>query len=398
MVQSSLLSDNFVGRGTRLESTGPLFPFVDLQAQFSLIGAEILDSISAVLEKQHFILGPEVGKLEKELAPLTGCSCAVGCASGSDALLLSLLAMGVGANDEVITTPFTFVATASSIARVNARPVFIDIEPETYNMDVRQLQAAITPRTRAIIPVHLFGLPANMSEIIEIAEAHRLEIIEDAAQAIGARWDGKPVGSLGRCGSVSFFPSKNLGGAGDGGMIVTNDQALADRVRLLRSHGSRQKYKYEMLGLNSRLDEIQAAILRVKLRYLARWTAQRQLNADRYRALASKYNLNPWITLPSSPNGCVHVYNQFAIRTQRRDELREYLTRAGIPTEIYYPLPLHLQPAFTYLGYRPGDCVEAERASEQILCLPIFAELTEAQQQTVMENIAAFFETTTERK
>jgi dTDP-4-amino-4,6-dideoxygalactose transaminase len=306
--------------------------------------------------------------------------------------------MGVGANDEVITTPFTFVATASSIARVNARPVFIDIEPETYNMDVRQLQAAITPRTRAIIPVHLFGLPANMSEIIEIAEAHRLEIIEDAAQAIGARWDGKPVGSLGRCGSVSFFPSKNLGGAGDGGMIVTNDQALADRVRLLRSHGSRQKYKYEMLGLNSRLDEIQAAILRVKLRYLARWTAQRQLNADRYRALASKYNLNPWITLPSSPNGCVHVYNQFAIRTQRRDELREYLTRAGIPTEIYYPLPLHLQPAFTYLGYRPGDCVEAERASEQILCLPIFAELTEAQQQTVMENIAAFFETTTERK
>jgi len=398
MVQSSLLSDNFVGRGTRLESTGPLFPFVDLQAQFSLIGAEILDSISAVLEKQHFILGPEVGKLEKELAPLTGCSCAVGCASGSDALLLSLLAMGVGANDEVITTPFTFVATASSIARVNARPVFIDIEPETYNMDVRQLQAAITPRTRAIIPVHLFGLPANMSEIIEIAEAHRLEIIEDAAQAIGARWDGKPVGSLGRCGSVSFFPSKNLGGAGDGGMIVTNDQALADRVCLLRSHGSRQKYKYEMLGLNSRLDEIQAAILRVKLRYLARWTAQRQLNADRYRALASKYNLNPWITLPSSPNGCVHVYNQFAIRTQRRDELREYLTRAGIPTEIYYPLPLHLQPAFTYLGYRPGDCVEAERASEQILCLPIFAELTEAQQQTVMENIAAFFETTTERK
>jgi len=269
--------------------------------------------------------------------------------------------------------------------------VFVDIDPITYNMDANQLKRAITPRTRAIIPVHLFGLPAQMDSILDIARVHELDVIEDAAQSIAAQYRGRPVGSLGVLGCFSFFPSKNLGGAGDGGMIATNDPTLADRLRLLRSHGSRRKYEYEVLGFNSRLDELQASILRVKLRHLDSWTAARQRNADRYRALATEYGLERWIGLPVHPQDLVHVYNQFVIRTQRRDELRERLNHAGVPTEIYYPSPLHLQSAFAYLGYQHGDFPEAERASQEVLSLPIFAELTEDQQRIVLTNILKFY-------
>jgi dTDP-4-amino-4,6-dideoxygalactose transaminase len=369
----------------------PLFPFVDLKAQFATIGTEVLTSVTSVLARQHFILGCEVEALENEIADLVGCRFAIGCASGSDALLLSLMALGIGNGDEVITTPFTFVATAGSIARLQARPVFVDIDPISYNMDTNQLKRAITPRTRAIIPVHLFGLPAQMDSILDIARVHELDVIEDAAQSIAAQYRGRPVGSLGALGCFSFFPSKNLGGAGDGGMIATNDPTLADRLRLLRSHGSRRKYEYEVLGFNSRLDELQASILRVKLRHLDSWTAARQRNADRYRALAAEYGLDRWIGLPVHPPDLVHVYNQFVIRTQQRDELRERLNHAGVPTEIYYPSPLHLQPAFAYLGYQRGDFPEAERASQEVLSLPIFAELTEDQQRIVLTNILNFY-------
>jgi dTDP-4-amino-4,6-dideoxygalactose transaminase len=369
----------------------PLFPFVDLKAQFATIGTEVLTSVTSVLARQHFILGCEVEALENEIADLVGCRFAIGCASGSDALLLSLMALGIGNGDEVITTPFTFVATAGSIARLQARPVFVDIDPISYNMDTNQLKRAITPRTRAIIPVHLFGLPADMDSILDIARVHELDVIEDAAQSIAAQYRGRPVGSLGALGCFSFFPSKNLGGAGDGGMIATNDPTLADRLRLLRSHGSRRKYEYEVLGFNSRLDELQASILRVKLRHLDSWTAARQRNADRYRALAAEYGLDRWIGLPVHPPDLVHVYNQFVIRTQQRDELRERLNHAGVPTEIYYPSPLHLQPAFAYLGYQRGDFPEAERASQEVLSLPIFAELTEDQQRIVLTNILNFY-------
>jgi len=376
----------------RVAADQPLFPFVDLKAQFATMSSAILTSVTSVLEKQHFILGHEVEALENEIADLVRCRFAVGCASGSDALLLSLMALGIGSGDEVVTTPFTFVATAGSIARLRARPVFVDIDPTTYNMDANRLKSTITHRARAIIPVHLFGLPTEMDPILEIAGVHHLAVIEDAAQSIAAQYHGKPVGSLGLFGCFSFFPSKNLGGAGDGGMVTTNDPMLADRIRLLRSHGSPRKYEYEVLGFNSRLDELQAAILRVKLGYLESWTVARQRNADRYRALAAEYGLNGKIALPVEPRELVHVYNQFVIRTQRRDELRECLRQAGIPTEIYYPSPLHLQPAFAYIGYQRGDFPQAERASEEVLCLPIFAELTEGQQRAVVASISKFYD------
>jgi dTDP-4-amino-4,6-dideoxygalactose transaminase len=368
-----------------------LFPFVDLKAQSAAIKAEILASVTNVLEGQQFILGREVEALEHEIADLVGCRFAIGCASGSDALLLSLMARGIGRGDEVITTPFTFVATASSIARLQARPVFVDIDPATYNLDANQLKSAITHKTRAIIPVHLFGLPAEMDSILEIAKAHGLDVIEDAAQSIGAQYCGKPAGGLGRFGCFSFFPSKNLGGAGDGGMVTTNDPDMADRLRILRSHGSRKKYEYEMIGINSRLDEIQASILRVKLGHLGGWTSARQHNAETYRRLVTEYGLGRWITVPAHPKDLVHVYNQFVIRTQQRDELEEFLRQAGIPTQVYYPSPLHLQPAFADLGYRRGDFPEAERASQEVLSLPIFAELTEDQQRVVISSISRFY-------
>lgn len=366
------------------------FPFLDLRAQFAQIREEVLAAIDQVMESQQFIMGSEVVALEREIAEIVDCEFAVGCASGSDALLLALMVYGIGQSDEVITTPFTFVATAGSIARVGARPVFVDIDPATYNLNPQELEKAVTPRTKAIIPVHLFGLSADMATVREIARQHDLRVIEDAAQAIGATYEGKRVGSLGEVGCFSFFPSKNLGGAGDGGMIVTNDADLADRLKVLRLHGSRQKYRYELLGINSRLDALQAAILRVKLRHLPAWTAARQRNAELYRALFAEHDLGGTVVLPTVPNGCDHVYNQFVIRARQRDQLKEALFDRGIRTEIYYPRPLHLQPAFAFLNYREGDFPSAECASKEVLALPIFPELTHNQQVAVVEAIRDF--------
>lgn len=367
------------------------FPFLDLKAQFAGIRQEALQAVEEVLESQHFILGPVVEKLEQEIAHYLGARFAVGCASGSDALLLALMALGVGPGDEVITTPFTFGATAGSIARLGAKPVFVDIDRETYNINVKQIEAAITPRTRAILPVHLFGLSADMQPIMRLARVHQLPVIEDAAQAIGAWYHGKSTGTLGTIGCFSFFPSKNLGGAGDGGIMTTNSEELSERLRILRVHGCRKKYEYEMVGMNSRLDAIQAAILRVKLRHLSRWSAARQSNAARYRKLFAAAKLTDRVQLPVEPDGHAHVYNQFVIRVAQRDALRERLRRCGIPTEIYYPAPLHTQPAFAHLNYRQGDFPQAEAAAQQTLALPIYPELTEAQQRAVVDAIAGFF-------
>jgi len=369
----------------------PLFPFLDLKAEYATMKQELLATVESVLEGQHFIMGPEVGKLETEVAALIGCSFAMGCASGSDALLLALMSLGVDVGDEVITTPFTFVATAGSISRLKAKPVFVDIDRETYNLDWKQLEAAITVRTKAIIPVHLFGLPAEMGKIMEIARAHRLPIIEDAAQSIGSRYQDRYVGNIGTCGCFSFFPSKNLGGAGDGGMVTSNDPEFAERLSVLRVHGSRKKYQYDLLGMNSRLDTLQAAILLVKLKHLDGATKARQRNAERYRQMFGKAGLQKWITAPLQPEGLGHVYNQFVIRTNERDELRNHLRICGIPTEIYYPSPLHLQPAFADLGYGPGTFPQAEAACQHVLALPVFPAMTEEQQKIVVDAVAEFF-------
>jgi dTDP-4-amino-4,6-dideoxygalactose transaminase len=372
------------------ESSGVDIPFLDLKAQFAEIRGEVLEAVTRVLESQHFILGPEVDALEREFAKYVGVEFAIGCASGSDALLLAQMAIGIESGDEVVTSPFTFGATAGSIARLNARPVFVDIRPDTFNLDEQQLEAAITSRTRAIMPVHLFGVPANMDVVLEIARRYDLAVIEDAAQAIGARWKERRVGSLGTCGCFSFFPSKNLGGAGDGGMITTNDPQLAQRLRTLRVHGARKKYRYDLLGINSRLDALQATILRVKLRYLENWTTGRRRNAENYRELFAKYDLR--LALPCSPANSFHVYNQYSIRAPRRDELQSYLRDRGISTEVYYPSPLHVEPAFAYLGYRNGDFQNAERCCREVLSLPIFPELTLDCQRAIVATIASFYQ------
>ena len=369
----------------------PLFPFLDLKAEYATMKEQTLAAVHSVLESQQFIMGPEVEKLEAEVAGFIGCTFAIACASGSDALLLSLMSVGVGSGDEVITTPFTFVATAGSIARLKAKPVFVDIDPQTYNLDCKQLEAAFTRRTKAVIPVHLFGLPAEMSSVMEIARAQRVAVVEDAAQAIGSRYHDEHVGNIGTCGCFSFFPTKNLGGAGDGGMISTNDPEFADRLSVLRNHGSRERYHYELLGLNSRLDALQAAILRVKFSRLDDWTEARRQNAKRYRQLFKEAELDKRIGLPGEPQGLFHVYHQFVIRTSRRDELRKHLLDSGIPTEIYYPVPLHLQPAFAYLGYGAGSLPQTEAASREVLALPIFPTMTEVQQGAVVNVIAEFF-------
>lgn len=365
--------------------------FLDLKAQFATIRDGVYAAVSRVLESQHFIMGPEVAALEKEIQPFVGCGYIFGCASGSDALLLALMALGVGPDDEVIAPPFTFVATAGAIARLHARPVFADIDPRTYNLDPKQLEKLISARTKAIIPVHLFGLAADMDPIMEIANRHGVAVIEDAAQAIFAKYHAKPVGSIGTFGCFSFFPSKNLGGAGDGGLVATNDPKLADRLRVLRTHGSRSKYEYELIGMNSRLDALQAAILRVKLPYLEEWALGRRRNAERYRKLFAGADLDGAVQLPVEASNCFHVYNQFTIRTQRRDALKKFLADRGVPTEIYYPHPLHLQPAFAYLGHKAGDLRASEAACAEVLSLPIYAELSDEQLQTVVAAIAEFY-------
>jgi dTDP-4-amino-4,6-dideoxygalactose transaminase len=380
------------GAFSTLKAATPAFDFLDLKSQFSTIREEVLAAVTHVMETQYFILGPEVKKFEEEIAAKLGAKHAIACASGTDALILALLAAEIGAGDEVITTPFSFIATAGSIAHVGATPVFVDIDPITFNIDPAKIAAAITPRTRAIMPVHLFGLPADLDPILEIARAHKLLVVEDAAQAIGSRYNDRFIGTIGDIGCFSFFPSKNLGGAGDGGLVTTNDAALAERLQMVHLHGSKKKYYHEVLGTNSRLDALQAAVLRVKLPHLDKWAAGRQNRADRYRRQFEEKGLTSHITYPPAPPAKFHhVYNQFTIRTESRDELKESLRLTGIPSEIYYPLCLHLQNAFKNLAYKPSDMPNSELASQQVLSLPVYPELSDAQQDQVVKGIEAFY-------
>jgi dTDP-4-amino-4,6-dideoxygalactose transaminase len=373
--------------GHSRDQAGTLFLFLDLNAQFDIIRHEVLAAVGRVIESQSFILGPEVDAFEKEIAAHLGARAAISCGSGSDALLLALMAVRVGPGDEVITSPFTFVATAAAVARLGAKPVFADIQPDSFNLDPSQVEAVSTSRTRAVIPVHLFGLSAEMDPLLQVAAKHGWRVIEDAAQAINAMYRGKQVGTMGTMGCFSFYPSKNLGGAGDGGLITTNDTDTASRLRALRNHGSSERYRYEMLGVNSRLDSVQAAVLRVKLRYLDQWTAARRSKAEQYYLLFEQMGLRDRVQLPVSPPLCEHAYNQFTIRCQERDRVREFLHERGLPTEIYYPLPLHLQPAFAYLGYKAGAFPISEAASREVLSLPIYPELKEEHQVALVRAI-----------
>ena len=368
------------------------FDFLDLKAQYTTIREEVMAAVTRVMESQYFILGPEVKLLEDELAAKLGAKHAIGCASGTDALILALMAAGIGRGDEVITSPFSFVASPGSIAYVGAKPVFVDIDPVSFNIDPSLLEAAITSKTRAIMPVHLFGLPADMGATLEIAKARKLLVIEDAAQAIGSKYDGRFSGTLGDFGCFSFFPSKNLGGAGDGGFITTNDAAMAERLQMIRVHGSKQRYFHEILGTNSRLHAIQAAVLRVKLPHLDSWAEGRANRAARYRNLFEQRGLAGKIISPAVPSEKYHhVYNQFTIRVPQRDSLKESLRLSGIPSEIYYPLCLHLQKAFSYLGLKEGAFPVAEKAAREVLSLPVYPELGDAQQDMVADGIAEFF-------
>jgi dTDP-4-amino-4,6-dideoxygalactose transaminase len=362
-------------------------PLLDLRAQYTTIREEIQSALDRVLESQRFILGAEGDALEREIAAYCGCDHAIGVSSGTDALLAALMAIEIKPGDEVITTPYSFFATTSAIVRAGATPVFVDIDGGTYNIDPAGIAAKISPRTRAIIPVHLFGQMADMPAIMNVARRHRLIVIEDAAQAIGAEFQGARAGSLGHLACFSFYPTKNLGGFGDGGMITTNDRGLAERLRLLRNHGFKTKYHNEILGWNFRLDEIQAAVLRVKLKHLDRWTEGRRRNAGLYRENLLK---TASVELPYEVPASRHIYHQFVIRTQRRDQLMTRLRDAGIGCEIYYPIPLHLQRSFQNLGYRPGDFPNSEDAASQSLALPIYPELTLEMIRTVCAVLEGF--------
>ena len=366
-------------------------PLLDLKAQFLPLRAEIMAEIQTVCDEQGFILGPRVVAFEESVAQYIGSRYAVGCASGSDALLLSLMAMGVKAGDEVITIPFTFFATAGVISRLGAKPVFVDIQPDTFNIDPALIEQAITPRTKAIIPVHLFGQCADMAAINEIAKRKKIYVIEDACQAIGAAQQGKRAGIFGDTGCFSFFPSKNLGGFGDGGLITTNDKALADSMAMLRVHGSQVRYLHEAIGINSRLDALQAAVLQVKLKYLDQWTEGRRRNAERYQELFAKTKHADCVVLPPTAPGNFHVYNQFTVRVPKRDELRAFLKEKGVGTEVYYPLPMHLQTCYRELGHQKGSFPLSEQAAEEVMSIPIYPELTEAQQGYVVDTIAEFY-------
>lgn len=368
-------------------------PLLDLSEQNAALRPEIEAAIGRVLDTNGFILGNEVAALEKELAAYCGTNHAIGCASGSDALLLALTALDVGPGDEVITTPYSFFATVSSITRLGAKPVFVDIDPKTYNLDVSQIESKITERTKAIEPVHLYGQCTDMESLGEISRKHGVPIVEDAAQAIGAEEDGKRAGSMGEIGCFSFYPSKNLGGMGDGGFMTTNDDALAHKLSALRVHGSEERYYHKWVGLNSRLDGFQGATLRVKLPHLDSWSDRRKQNADRYRELFTDAGLTEQIAIPYERENGRHIYNQYVIRVpNRRDALKQFLTENEIGTDIYYPVSLHLQECFAYLGYREGDFPESERASRETLALPIFPELKPEQQKYVVEKIAEFFD------
>ncbi|MEO5740901.1 MAG: DegT/DnrJ/EryC1/StrS family aminotransferase [Vicinamibacterales bacterium] len=367
-------------------------PLLDLKAQFAPLRGEVLQAIARVCDTQQFILGSEVEGLERELEAFLGIPHAVGVSSGTDALLAALMALNIGAGDDVVTTPFSFFATAGSIARVGARPVFVDIDRATFNIDAGAVASAMTSKTKAILPVHLFGQSADMAPILELSERLGVPIVEDAAQAIGTCYRGSPVGGIGTIGCFSFFPTKNLGAFGDAGLVTTSDGTLARKLRAIRQHGGEVKYQHDVVGGNFRLDALQAAILRVKLPHLDGWTAARRRNAERYEALFKKAELGPIVTLPLRSADSTHIYNQFVIRVPERDRLRAHLQSVGIGTEVYYPVPLHLQPCFRGLGYRTGSFPVAETAAHEVMALPIYGELSEAQQSRVVEAIGNFFQ------
>ena len=374
-------------------------PLLDLKAHHDPLRHEIMAALEQTFWSQAFILGPDVNKLEERVATYCQAKYGIGVTSGTDALLVALMALSIGPGDEVITTPYSFFATAGAVARLGAKPVLADIDPRTFNIDPDKIDKAVTQKTKVIIPVHLYGQCADMTPIMDLARRHNLNVIEDAAQAIGSEYhDGRRACSIGTIGCLSFFPSKNLGCLGDGGMAITNDPDLAEQMRVLRVHGSKPKYYHKQIGGNFRLDTIQAAVLNVKLNYLDQWTKRRQENADRYEALFQQSELvqTGKIELPKAVYRVAgvkhyHIYNQFVLRVERRDDLMAYLKQKGIGAEIYYPVPFHLQECFRYLGYRHGDFPESERAARETIAIPIYPELTAAQQTEVVEAIAAFY-------
>lgn len=366
-------------------------PLLDLQAQYASLRDEVRPAIERVLESQRFVLGDEVRRLESSIGEYCQTKHAVGCASGSDALLLALMALDIKAGDEVVTTPFSFFATGSCIARLGARPVFVDIDPATYNLEVSQVADVITPRTKAIIPVHIYGQCAEMNPLLALGERHGIPVIEDAAQAIGATEHGRRAGSMGAVGCFSFYPTKNLGGAGDGGIVTTNDEQLDQRLRRLRAHGGITEYMHTEVGINSRLDELQAAVLNVKLRHLDAWSDARAERAAVYTRLLSEADLSFKVTAPFVRPDCRHIFHQYVIRVPRhREALMEHLKERRVGTKVYYPIPLHLQDCFEYLGYKQGAFPESERAAKETFALPAYPELSEAQQVYVVESIASF--------
>ena len=377
-------------------------PLLDLKAQYRAIKADVDAAVAEVMESQHFILGPKVEQCEKAIAQYCRCAIGVGVSSGTDGLLACLMVEGIGPGDEIITTPYTFFATAGVIARVGAVPIFVDIDPITYNLDPSHVESRVTSRTRAIIPVHLYGQMVDMDSLMWLADKHGLVVIEDAAQAIGAENKGRRAGSVGHYGCLSFFPSKNLGAAGDAGMIITNDASRAEKLMCLRVHGSKPKYHHRVIGGNFRLDALQAAVVAAKLPYLDEWTAARQRNAERYDQLFVASGLEivdspgalhaQAVSLPKVVTDR-HIFNQYVIRTSRRDQLKVALQQKGVGTEVYYPVPMHLQECFEYLGHKAGAFPESERAANETLALPVYPELTDVSARYVVECIREFFAT-----
>ena len=362
-------------------------PIIDLKAQYAGIKDEIISAISDLCESQIFTLGPAVAEFEEKIASYCSCKYAIGVSSGSDALLVSLMALDIKPEDEVITTPFTFFATAGAVSRLSAKPVFVDVDPETYNIDPAKIEEKITKKTRAIIPVHLFGQLAQMRPITEIASRYKLTVIEDAAQSIGATQDGKSCGSFGLLGCFSFYPTKNLGGFGDGGLVTTNRKSLAEKIRILRDHGQNPRYFYTVIGGNFRLDAIQAAVLSVKLKYLDKWNEKRRQNAAVYNAAFA----NSPIKLPKVEANNVPVYHQYTVAVPKRDRLQKYLADNGIGSAVFYPKPLHLQNCFSQLGYKPGDLPVAESLCQKVLSLPVYPELSAEQIEYVAKTVLNFY-------
>ncbi len=366
-------------------------PLLDLKAQYVSIRNEIEKGVKDVFESQYFILGPKVNEFESKIAQYCGTAHAIGCASGTDAILLALMALDIGHGDEIITTPYTFFATSGSISRLGAKPVYCDIKSDTFNINPEGIESLITEKTKAILIVHLYGLMAETDRINEIAQKHNLPVIEDAAQAIGSAVGKKKAGTFGAMGCFSFFPTKNLGGTGDGGMVVTGDEELAGKLRILRVHGSKPKYYHSMIGINSRLDALQAVVLQTKLKYLDGWSRMRRENAAVYNHLFEKNGLSDIVVTPVIPEDYTHIFNQYVIKVEKRDALRQHLNNQDISTEIYYPVPLHLQECFAYLGYKNGDFPVSEEAADTTLALPIYSELSDEMQEYVVNSIAAFY-------